>query len=190
MVKTTGPYPLFWYIYSPSTKRGRKSRGAEGFNVALYSDSTLVYSKYDQKNQLRERNCFQLPPEVTDTYLMILQSETWWLRTLPLNIRAHGHVPEYSCMFGFVGHPVFTCDELHKTVLLSDANRNGVYARRLNVMMEFIAEMLFNHGVLLQLDNFTWDWNRIRPIQQPQYAPATDAGQEMQNPEEWMGMAQ
>jgi len=60
-------------------------------------------------------------------------------------------------------------------------------------MMEFIAEMLFSHGVLLQLDNFTWDWNRIRPIQQPQYAPqapAAEAGQEMQNPEEWMGMAQ
>lgn len=168
MVKTMGPCPLFWYIYSPRVRRGRKRSGAEGFNVALYSDGSLVYSKYDENNQLLDRSCFQLPMEVTDTFLMILQSETWWLRTLPMHIRSQQAIPEYSCMFAFAGHPLFTCDEMLKMTLLSDANRNGVYARRLHVMMEFITEMLYNYGVLLQLDSFAWDWRRIQPMPREQ----------------------
>lgn len=170
MVKTMGPYPLFWYIFSPRVRRGRKRSGAEGFNVALYSDSTLVYSRYDENNQLLEQSCFQLPMEVTDNFLMILQSETWWIRTLPMHIRSQQTIPEYSCMFAFVGHPVFTCDEMLKMTLLSDDNRNGVYARRLHVMMEFITEMLYNYGVLLQLDSFRWDWQRIQPLPPEQMA--------------------
>lgn len=170
MVKTMGPYPLFWYIYSPKVRRGRKQNGPVGFNVALYSDSTLVYSRYDENNQLLEQSCFQLPMEVTDNFLMILQSETWWIRSLPMHIRSQSAIPEYSCMFAFVGHPVFTCDEMLKMTLLSDDNRNGVYARRLHVMMEFITEMLYNYGVLLQLDSFRWDWQRIQPLPPEQLA--------------------
>lgn len=165
MVTTMGPVPLFWYIYSPRARRGRKRSGSEGFNVALYSDGALSYSRYDGE-VLQEESYFQLPPEATDTFLMILQNETWWLRTLPLHIRSQQEIPEYCCRFGFAGQPLFTCDELHKMALLSDVNRNGVYARRLQVMMEFIAEMLYSYGLLLQMDRFEWDWRLIQPMPQ------------------------
>ncbi|MBQ2954392.1 MAG: hypothetical protein IJE07_12745 [Clostridia bacterium] len=168
MVTAMGPLPLFWYIYSPRARQGRKRSGSEGFNVALYSDGSLVYSKYDENFDPQEQSCFQLPMEVTDTFLMILQSETWWLRTLPLHIRSQQPIPEYSCRFGFAGHPLFTCDEMLKMTMLSDVDRNGVYARRLHVMMEFITEMLYGYGMLLQLDSFTWDWRRIQPLPQDQ----------------------
>lgn len=170
MVKTMGPHPLFWYIYSPRATRGRKKSNAEGFNVALYSDGSLVYSKYDEYNRLQEYSCFQLPLEVTDNYLMMLQSESWWLRSLPMHIRSQQAVPDYSCMFGFAGHPLFTCDELLKMTLLGDDNRNGVYARRLHVMFEFVTELLYNHGVLMLVNQFGWDWQRIQPMTPEQAA--------------------
>lgn len=171
MVQTMGPYPLFWYVYSPQVRWGRRGGGTEGFNVILYSDGTLVKSVYDKNFHRRERSCFQLPVEVADEFLMILQNEAWWIRGLPENIEsAHGK-PAYRCMFAFAGHPLFICDELKTMTQLDDVNRNGVYARRLHVMMEFITELLFNYGILLQLESFEWDWQKLAPIPENQMAP-------------------
>lgn len=172
MVNTTQPAPLFWYIYRPTQKHARRGQGDGGFNVALYPDSTLVYCRYNQANQIIEQSCFQLPEEVAENYLMILQSQTWWLRTQPLHIRVKNRLPQYSCMFGFAGHPMFTCDEIDKVVLTPINNQRGMYARRLRVMLEFIAEMLYSCGVGLTVDSFVWNWQIIQPI--------TPAGQSVQ----------
>lgn len=164
MVQTMGPHPLFWYIYSPQKQRGHRKSGAEGFNVILYSDGTLVQSRYDESGlHLRERSCFQLPVQIAYDFMSILDSEEWWIRGLPENIRATGR-PAYTCMFAYVRHPLFVCEDLMKMTQLEDVNRNGVYARRLLVMMEFITEMLYRYGVLLTLDSFKWDWDKCGPV--------------------------
>ena len=63
MINATGAAPLFWYIYRPTCKNSRDTDG--GFNIALYPDHRLVYSRYNQANQIVDQSAFQLPPEVT-----------------------------------------------------------------------------------------------------------------------------
>ena len=170
MVQTMGPHPLFWYIYSPQKQRGHRKSGAEGFNVILYSDGTLVQSRYDESGmQLLDRSCFQLPVQAAYDFMAILDSEEWWIRGLPENIRAQTK-PAYTCMFAFVRHPLFVCEDMLKMTQLSDVNRIGVHARRLLVMMEFITEMLYNYGVLLTMDSFRWNWDKCAPIPESEVA--------------------
>lgn len=181
MVKTMGPYPLFWYIYSPRISQGRRKTDSQRFNVALYSDGSLVYNELDEYNRNIGCSYFQLPTEVTDGFLQMLQCESWWLRTLPLHLRSQQAVPDYSSMFGFAGHPLFICDELLKMRQLADDDRNGVYARRLHVVFEFIAEMLYDHGVMLMVDRVKWDWRKIQPLPQEEAAARMLAFTEQQS---------
>ena len=161
MINTSGAAPLFWYIYRPSRKGNGEGDG--GFNIALYPDHTLVYSRYNTADQVIDQSAFQLPPEVTATYLTILNSQTWWMGDMPLNIRVNGK-PQYSCMFGFAGHPLFICDEINTLVLKPFNSQRGMYARRLRMMLESIAEMLYGFGIGLTVESFVWDWRVIKPI--------------------------
>lgn len=161
MINTAGAAPLFWYIYRPTCRSSRDTDG--GFNIALYPDHTLVYNRYNQVNQIVDQSAFQLPPEVTAKYLTILNSQSWWMGEMPLNISVNGK-PQYSCMFGFAGHPLFICDEINTLVLKPFNSQRGMYARRLRMMLESIAEMLYSYGIGLTVESFVWDWRVIQPI--------------------------
>ena len=162
MINTTSAAPLFWYIYRPSRKRANGGDG--GFNVALYPDSTLVYCRYDQADQLLEQSAFQLPADVTENYLTILHSQSWWMSDVPLNVRVTNRKPQYSSMFGFAGHPLFICDEIDTLVLAPFNSQRGMYARRLRMMLECIAEMLYAYGIGLTVNSFVWNWQMIKPF--------------------------
>ena len=162
MVNTMGPAPLFCYVFRPGRKRSRNGDG--GFNVALYPDSTLAYCRFNMDNQVVEESWFKVPEEVTDRYLMILQSQSWWLSEQPLHVSVKTGIPAYSCMFGFAGHPLMTVDEIDSLVLRPFNNMRGMYARRLRVMLEFVAELLYSCGMGLTVDSFVWNWQIIQPI--------------------------
>ena len=70
MINTAGAAPLFWYIYRPTCKNRRDTDG--GFNIALYPDHTLVYSRYNQANQIVDQSAFQLPPEAKSRIMMMM----------------------------------------------------------------------------------------------------------------------
>lgn len=173
MVNTMGPYPLFCYVYSPAVQRrqpqGRR-RGIQqadstdgGFSVALYSDGTLVHFQYDSsKTMLLQQNVFEMPVELTYQFLGLLQNENWWIRTMPLNIRAAHSRPAYSCLFGFAGHPMCGIDELHRMAQLPESDPCGMYARRLEVMRDFVAQMLAAYGLELYREKLTWAWENLR----------------------------
>ncbi|MBQ8202534.1 MAG: hypothetical protein IJZ74_12290 [Clostridia bacterium] len=161
MIVNTGMAPLFWYIYRP----GRVAAGSEdgGFNVALYPDNTLTYRRFNGAGQVVDDSTFQLPPDVLGRYMMILESQAWWMGKIPLNIKASGK-PQYSCMFGFAGHPMFICDEINTLILAPFNSQRGMYARRLRMMLESIAEMLYDYGIGLTVESFVWNWQMIHPI--------------------------
>lgn len=168
MVQTVGPRPLFWYVYSPKLRWGRelkaeKSR-AKGFNVIIYSDGTVAYSRYADVDKPIERKCFKLPAAVADEYLMILQHEWWWVKDMPENILMEDRKPVYRNMFGLDRHPLIICDELKTLTAMEDVNRKGVVARRMHVMLEFVTELMFKHGILMQLQSFDWNKRMIEPI--------------------------
>ncbi len=184
MVNTMGPYPLFCYVYSPAVpvRRERSRRrgapqaemGDGGFSLALYSDGTLVHFQYDvTKTMLLQQNVFEMPIELTYQFMRLLENETWWIRTLPLNIRAAHARPAYSCLFGFAGHPMCSCDELHRMAQLPESDPCGTYARRLEVMRDFVAQMLGAYGLELYREKLTWAWENLRiwPVT-PEYAAA------------------
>ncbi|MBQ8555885.1 MAG: hypothetical protein IJ438_08440 [Clostridia bacterium] len=160
MIVNTGMAPLFWYIYRP----GRSASAEDGgFNVALYGNNTLTYRKFNSLGQIVDDCTFQLPPEVMGRYMMILESQSWWMGKVPLNIKTDGK-PQYSCMFGFAGHPMFICDEINTLVLAPFNSQRGMYARRLRMMLESISEMLYSCGLGLTVESFVWNWQMIRPI--------------------------
>lgn len=166
MVNCATPAPLFCYVYRPGQKRSRHGDG--GFNVALYPDSTLVYCRFDRSNQVLEETYFKVPEEVTEKYLMIVQSQSFWLSEQPLHVGVKSGIPAYSCMFGFAGHPLMTCDEIDSLVLQPFNNMRGMYARRLRVMLEFVAEQLYRCGMGLTVDSFVWNWQIIQPVKAPE----------------------
>ena len=159
--------PLFWYLYRPHHNGRRDDNHASGgFNVALYPDHTLVFCKFNGLNQLVDRSTFQLPPEVTGRYMMILDSQSWWMGKLARGIKTDGK-PNYTCMFGFTQqHPLFSCEDINSLVLAPFNSQRGMYARRLRGMLECLSEMLYDYGVLLGVDSFNWDWQYIRPLEQ------------------------
>ena len=172
--------PLFWYLYRPQVASRRDdNHAAGGFNVALYPDHTLVFCKFDGLNRLTERCTFQLPAEVTGRYMMILDSQSWWMGKLPREIRTDGRA-SYSCLFGFTRqHPLFACEDINTLVLAPFNSQRGMYARRLRNMLECMAEMLYDYGV----DKFGWDWQYIRPLEELQATPvqAAQAGWDVQS---------
>lgn len=160
MIAATKTAPLFWYIYRPGHYVSSEDGG---FNVALYGNNTLSYSRFNGAGQVMDECTFQLPPEVLGTYMMILNSQSWWMGKVPLNIRTGGQA-QYSCMFGFAGHPMFICEEINTLVQAPFNSQRGMYARRLRMMLESIAEVLYGCGIGLTVDSFVWNWQMIRPI--------------------------
>lgn len=162
MINNTGAAPLFWYIYRPGRKNSQGDYDG-GFNVALYPDHRLVYCRFDEMNQIVDQSVFQLQPEFTAHYLTILESQAWWMGETPLKIRVGGK-PQYSCMFGFAGHPLFICEEIDTLALAPFNSLRGMYARRLRMMLECLAEKLYAYGIGLTVDSFVWNWRMIQPI--------------------------
>ena len=176
--------PLFWYLYRPQVASRRDdNHAAGGFNVALYPDHTQVFSKFDGLNRLSERCTFQLPAEVTGRYMMILESQAWWMGKLPREIRTEGRA-SYTCLFGFTRqHPLFACEDINTLVLAPFNSQRGMYARRLRTMLECMAEMFFDYGSELGVDKFGWDWQYSRPLEEMQATPvqAAQAGWDTQS---------
>lgn len=168
--------PLFWYLYTPLTASRRDDNHAVGsFNVALYPDHKLVFCKFDGLNQLVDRCTFQLPPEVTGRYMMILDSQSWWMGKLPREIQADGRASSAS-LFGFTRqHPLFSCEDINTLVLAPFNSQRGMYARRLRGMLECMAEMLYDYGIELGVDKFTWDWQYICPLEKMEGTPVQEA---------------
>lgn len=168
--------PLFWYIYTPLTASRRDdNHAAGGFNVALYPDHTLVFCKFNGLNVLTERCTFQLPAEVTGRYMMILESQSWWMGKLPREIKADGRA-SYASMFGFTRqHPMFSCEDINTLVLAPFNSQRGMYARRLRGMLECMAEMFYDYGIELSVDGFDWNWQYIAPLEQMQATPVQAA---------------
>ena len=158
--------PLFWYLFRPhQATRRDDNHAAGGFNVALYPDHTLVFCKFDGLNQLVDRCTFQLPAEVTGRYMMILDSQSWWMGKLPREIKADGRA-SYTSLFGFTRqHPLFSCEDIDTLVLSPFNSQRGMYARRLRGMLECLSEMLYDYGILMGVDSFDWDWQYIRPLE-------------------------
>ena len=171
MIAATKTAPLFWYIYRPGHYVSSEDGG---FNVALYGNNTLSYSRFNGAGQVMDECTFQLPPEVLGTYMMILNSQSWWMGKVPLNIRTGGQA-QYSCMFGFAGHPMFICEEINTLVQAPFNSQRGMYARRLRGMLECMSEMLYDYGVELGVDKFGWDWKYIRPLEELQATPVQAA---------------
>ena len=176
--------PLFWYLYRPQVASRRDdNHAAGGFNVALYPDHTLVFCKFDGLNRLIDRCTFQLPAEVTGRYMMILDSQSWWMGKLPREIRTDGRA-SYACLFGFTRqHPLFSCEDINTLVMAPFNSQRGMYARRLRGMLECMAEMLYDYGIELGVDKFGWDWQYIRPLEELQATPvqAAQAGWDTQS---------
>ena len=168
--------PLFWYLYTPLTASRREDNHAVGgFNVALYPDHTLVFCKFNGLNELIDRCTFQLPAEVTGKYMMILESQSWWMGKLPREIKTDGRA-SYTSMFGFTRqHPLFSCEDINTLVLAPFHSQRGMYARRLRGMLECMAEMLYDYGIELGVDRFAWDWQYISPLEQMQATPVQAA---------------
>jgi hypothetical protein len=177
--------PLFWYLYRPHTYgRRNEAHVSGGFNVALYPDHTLVYCTFNGAGVMQNASTFQLPPEVTARYLMILESQSWWMSDTPLNICVDGDRPSSTSRFGFTKrHPLFSCQDINTMVLAPFHSERGMYARRMRVMLECLSQMLYRYGILLSVDSFSWNWQYICPLEcmtEQMYAAAQMAQQNWQ----------
>lgn len=170
MVVNTSEEPLFWYAYKPTAKRENPENG--GFSIALYRSNRLNFRQYDIYGRYTESDLL-LPPEVLGRYAMIQESQDWWLRDVPLEIRYNQQGglrlrtddgdPTYVCLFGFEGYPLFECHEINQLVKRPFNSLRGMYARRLRMMLESVAEMLYVCGIRLTVDTFGWGWNVMQP---------------------------
>lgn len=198
MVCTMGPDPLFCYVYSPAihtrqergwrlfaaqtAERNREDNG--GFNVAIYSDGTVVHCVYDRsKKYAIQQNVFALPPEVANHVVELLRTSNWWIQQLPMHIRAAHDHPRYSCLFGFAGHQMYTCDELDRMANLPESSELGVFARKLSSLMDSMVWMLNAYGLTLSRSYFDWDWGWIQPM------PPEMAEAKLQQINAWQQMA-
>lgn len=159
--------PLFWYLYRPHAYGRRNAARADGgFNVALYPDHTLVYCTFNGEGVMTGCNTFQLPAEVTGRYMMILDSQSWWMGKLPRNICVDGDRPASTSRFGFTEkHPLFSCQDINTLVQAPFNSERGMYARRLRVMLECLSEMLFQYGIDLSVNSFSWNWQYTCPLE-------------------------
>lgn len=170
MVVNTNEEPLFWYAYQPAARREHPENG--GFSIALYRSNRLNYRMYDIYGQFTECD-LQLPPEVIGRYAMIQESQDWWLREVPqeirmnpnggLRLRTDHDDPAYVCLFGFQGYQMFECHEINQLVKRPFNSLRGMYARRLRMMLESVAETLHYCGIRLTVDTFGWGWNVMQP---------------------------
>lgn len=174
--------PLFWYLYHPEVPAHKDgNRAAGGFNVAIYPDHTLVFCVFDEDGVMTSRNTFPLVAEVTGRYMMILESQSWWMGKLPREICVDGQ-PSYTSMFGFSSrHPAFSCEDINTLVLAPFNSQRGMFARRLRVMLECVAEMLYDYGFDLGVDKFGWDWKYVRPLEEMQATPVQAAQTSWEN---------
>ncbi len=167
--------PLFFYLYRQLTAL-RDDHQAAGFGIALYPEGVLVYTAYDRQNYAIDRSTFQLPPEAEARYRLILNSQLWWMDKMPRKLPVDGRA---SCasMLGFTpDQPAFECEDINTQVLAPFNSQRGMCARRLRVMLECMAEMLFDYGFELGVDHFSWDWKMVRSPDNFQ-AGAVQAGQ-------------
>ncbi len=176
MIVNTGAAPLFWYIFRPMNDGAGQPNG--GFNIALYPDDRLVYRCYDVFGQAQEECVFQLPTNFASHYMTIVESQAWWMGRVPLRITASA-APRYASMFAFAGHPMFICEEINTLVAAPFNSQRGMYARRLRMMLESIAELLYEHGIGMTVDSFVWDWEKIRPINGAAHGMVTPNAEQM-----------
>lgn len=169
MVLNTKEEPLFWYAYQPAARKDLPEDG--GFSITLYRSNRLNFRKYNIYGQYEESD-LQLPPQVLGRYMMIQESQEWWLKDVPLEIKSSQSggmrlkvdgEPQYKCLFGFAGYPLFECQEINTLVLAPFNSMRGMYARRLRMMLESVAEMLHYHGITLTVNTFSWGWEAIQP---------------------------
>ena len=152
---------LFTYQYRPNALSMNTRDG--GFKVALFGNNKLVYTTFSRTQTVMAVHTFLIAPEVLARYMMLLDSEGWWLCRQPLNISGRGR-SGYTAMMGVTGHPMFSVDDLEDVVLRPFNDERGMLARRMYMMLENVAELLIPCGLYMAPRSFLWDRRVIDPI--------------------------
>ena len=152
---------LFTYQYRPYSYSQNPMDG--GFKLALFGNNTLVYTTFNRMQSVVAVYTFLVPPEVLGRYMMLLDSEGWWLSRQPLNISNRGRVG-YTAMLGVTGHPMFAVDDLEEVVQRPFNDERGLLARRMCMMLENVSALLIPAGLYMTPHSFVWDRRVIDPI--------------------------
>ena len=152
---------LFTYQYRPF---GLSQSAADGgFKIAFFRNCRLVYTTFNRMQSVMAAYSFLIPPEVLGRYMLLIDSECWWLDRQPLNISS-GTKVGYTAMMGVSGHPMFSVDDLETAVLSPFNDERGLLARRMYVMLENVAELLIPCGLYVTPHSFVWDSRVTGPI--------------------------
>ncbi len=166
--------PLFWYVYQNKVRTGHvdDNQAVSGFNVALYPDNRLLCTRFNGVGG-QEAYTFALQGDVVGRYMQILAGQSWWLENLPLETLPDVPASAVS-IFGFADYPLFICEDMDILAQEPFNSRRGMIARRLRGMLECMSELFYQSGILLCVDDMTWNWGATRPEEQvsvPQMAP-------------------
>lgn len=152
---------LFWYIHRPMGKSAMPGDG--GFTVTLYENDALIFTVFNDMRTPIQSLTFPVPCELREQYMALLNASDWWLRSLPLNLRA-SQPPAHASLLGFCGHPMFVVEDIEIMAAAPFATQQGHFARRLYLMLEDLSEMLAGYGLYLEPARFTWDQRMISPL--------------------------
>lgn len=159
MIQGPESTPLFWYVHRPL---GQTADG--GFTVTIHDDDILEFKVFDSMRQPLQVLNFQLPPQLQDQLLDMIDSVQWWIGQMPENMRC-SHPPACASMLGLAGHPMYVVEELEETAFLPFATQKGHIARRIFLFLEDVSEMLSHYGFYLEPQRFSWNQQTIFPVE-------------------------
>lgn len=154
---------LFTYQYRPYSLSQNAMDG--GFKLALFGNNTLVYTTFNRMQSVMAVHTFLIAPEVLYHYMMMLDSEGWWLSRQPLNISNQGRGRQgYTAMMGVTGHPMLAVDDLEEMIRLPFNDERGLLARRMCTMLENVSALLIPCGLYMTPHSFVWDSRVTGPV--------------------------
>ena len=158
---------VFYYACHPVTDTFRQFPGDGGFSVTLYQDNRLVVTLYRSDGFVRDQMTYIAPTTFQEGVWQLMPSASF-VGGLPTELHLSGQrVCRFVSCIGLPGYPLITCEDIPQMIRQPLMDKDGNAARRLCVLFEDLCTVAHANGLMLDIDGYDIDPEKILPFQQP-----------------------
>ena len=158
---------VFYYAFRPVAEGFGQFRGDGGFSVTLYQDNRLVVTLYRSDGFVRDQMHYVAPSTFQEGIWQLMPSASF-LGGIPTDLHLSG---QRTCRFvssiGLPGYPLISCEDIPQMIRQPLMDKDGNAARRLCLLFEDLCFVAHANGLLLDIDGYDIDPEKIRSLQQP-----------------------
>ena len=167
MIAGYGCKPVFQYKFKPLAQNGGAAPVDGGFCIILYENGILSFSVYNAAGVFMDELCFTFPGKVLQCFYGLLRNASSWLPSTPANLTGTEKALYGSC-FAYDGYDPIHVFGMNSLMSEPCGSPGGFFARHMYVLFEDVCNLFAEYGVMLSLDGFSWDADRIHPFRKNQ----------------------